>query len=412
MNRSRRVLLGAVLTTILTAGAVFASGPYQITGTVESRDGSLVRSEFVVQAGPSPLDRFKMIRLAKAGPGSPSRGSILFLPPLGTTFAFYEQRDPDGAFGSSIAEYFALRNFDVYGYSPRYEAIPAGTCEIHVLDCSVMAGWNLASMVDDITFVRSRIAVLHPGSRVVAGGNSLGGILALAVANAHPADYAGIFPWEAMLYSADPQVRTLNQGYCAAEEAQLAAGGVFDGLMGSVFKNVTQFAKTAPGGLNLIPLFPPDFTSHELFVALLSVPSPGPISMPVPNFVQMNGDPAEDRLFYASEPRVFESVLATFNNYIPVAISRDISCSLAGSETRYTNHLSAFVGPVLAIGGGHAFGPFMEDNLALLGTRPTDRTFLLQPGFGHIDHFMSAHHRDFVERPIFEWALRVFGEQE
>jgi len=410
MNRSRRIVLGMVLTAGLTAGAAAASGPYQVTGTVQSRNGDLVRSEFVVQAGASPLDRFKMIRLAKDVPAGQLRGSILFLPPLGTTFAFYEQRDPDGAPGSSIAEYFARRNFDVYGYSPRYEAIPAGTCEIGVLDCSVMAGWNLATMVDDITFVRSQIAVLHPGTKIVTGGNSLGGMLALAVANAHPADYDGIFPWESMLYSANPQVRTLNQGYCAAEEAQLAGGIVFDGLMGSVFKSVTQFAKTAPGGLNLIPLFPPTLTSHQLFVLLLSTSAPGPISMPVPDFIEMNGSVAEDRLFFASEPRAFESVLSTFNNYVPIAVSRDVSCSLAGSETRYTNHLGAFHGSVLAIGGGHAFGPFMADNLALLGS--TDQTFLLQPGFGHIDHFMSPHHRDFVERPIFQWALRVFGEHE
>jgi hypothetical protein len=213
-----------------------------------------------------------------------------------------------------------------------------------------------------------------------------------------------------MLYSTDPQVRALNQGYCAAEEAQLASGIVFDGLMNSVFKDVTRFAKTAPAGLNLIPLFPPNLTSHQLFVFLLSVTAPGPISMPVPNFIEMNGSPAEDRLFFASEPRAFESVLATFNNYIPVVITRDISCSLAGTENRYTNHLGAFHGPVLAIGGGHAFGPFMHDNLALLGSR--DQTFLLEPGFGHIDHFMTLRHRDFVERPIFEWALRVFGERE
>ena len=49
----------------------------------------------------------------------------------------------------------------------------------------------------------------------------------------------------------------------------------------------------------------------------------------------------------------------------------------------------------------------MGDQLAQIGS--TDQTFLFQPGFGHIDHFMSAQHRDFVERPIFDWATRLFG---
>ena len=42
--------------------------------------------------------------------------------------------------------------------------------------------------VDDITFVRSQIEILHPGTKIVAGGASLGGILGIAVANAHPDD--------------------------------------------------------------------------------------------------------------------------------------------------------------------------------------------------------------------------------
>ena len=177
--------------------------------------------------------------------------------------------------------------------------------------------------------------------------------------------------------------------------------------MNSVFKAVAQFAKTAPGGLNLIPLFPPTLTSHQLLVNLLAVSAPGPISMPVPNYVFLAGSPAEDRFFFASEPRFFESVLSTFNNYVPIEVVRDVSCSLAGVETRYTNNLGAFTGSVLAIGGGHAFGSFMQDNLALLGSH--DQTFLLQPGFGHVDHFMTARHRQFVEEPIFAWAARVVG---
>ena len=196
--------------------------------------------------------------------------------------------------------------------------------------------------------------------------------------------------------------------HCSALEAELAGGIVFDALMDSVFKDVIKFAETAPSGLNIIPLFPSTLTSHQLLVTLSSVSAPGPISMPVPNFVLMNGSVPQDRLFYASEPRLYQDVLTTFNSYIPLAVTRDISCSLAGVETAYTNHLGAFKGSYLAIGGGHAFGPFMHDNLALLGSH--DKTFLLQPGFGHIDHFMTPLHREFVEEPILAWALRVFGE--
>ena len=73
----------AVAALLLTATAAAASGPYQVTATTTSQDGNLVRTEYTVQVGPHPLDRFKMIRLVKDVPQSALRGSILFLPPLG-----------------------------------------------------------------------------------------------------------------------------------------------------------------------------------------------------------------------------------------------------------------------------------------------------------------------------------------
>jgi pimeloyl-ACP methyl ester carboxylesterase len=397
-----------ILAALVLFAASQAASAYEITGTAVSHDRNLVRTEYMVQAGANPIDRFKMTRLVKDVPASQLRGSILFFFPLGTTFSFYEQRDPNGAFGSSIAEFFALRNFDVYGYSPRFEGIPSGTCEAGLFDCTVMKTWDLASMVDDIAFVRSQIETLHPGTKIVAGGASLGGILAVAVADDAPEDYDGFLLWEGMLNTPDPAVRALNQGYCATLEIQLTAGASFDSSIG-VFREVARQAEINPDGVAAIPLFPPTLTNHQVMVFSLSTPTPGPVSMPVPNYVQMNGSLAQDRLFFASEARVFENVVDRFNNYTPVVTTRDISCSLAGVETKYVDNLGAFHGAVLAIGGGRGFGPYLDDQLDQF-TGTTDKKLLLKAGFGHIDHFMSAKHRDFVERPIFEWAVRVFGD--
>jgi pimeloyl-ACP methyl ester carboxylesterase len=389
---------------LLAASQVVA---HEITGTATSQDHNLVRTEYVVRVTDNPIDRFKMTRLVKDVPPSQLRGSILFLFPLGTTFAFYEQRDPNDAFGSSIAEFFALRDFDVYGYSPRFEGIPAGTCESGVFDCSVMKSWNLQSMLDDIAFIRAQIETLHPGTKIVTGGASLGGILATAVADAAPDDYDGVILWEGMLNTPDPEVRALNQGYCAALEAQVAAGASFDSFI-SIFREVPRQAEVNPSGLTPIPLFPPNLTNHQVMVLAFSTPTPGPVSMPLPGYIQMNGSLAEDRLFFASEERVFENVIDRFVNYTPVVTTRDISCSLAGVETKYVDNLGAFHGSVLAIGGGRGFGSHLDDQLDQL-TGTTDKTFLLKPQFGHIDHFMSPDHREFVERPIYQWAVRVFG---
>ncbi|HEX7180607.1 MAG TPA: alpha/beta hydrolase, partial [Thermoanaerobaculia bacterium] len=395
--KTRSLLLATALGFALASEAA-AAGPYQIIGTAETRTGNLIRTEYTVKVGAHPLDRFKMVRVVKASPASQLRGSILFLPPLGSTFSFYEQRDGSGSGGRSIAEFFALKGFDVYGYSPRFEGIPAGVCEAGLADCSVMGTWNIASMVEDIDFIRSQIELLHPGTKIVTGGASLGGMLAVAVGNAHPDDWDGLIVWEGILFSQDPQVRAMNQGYCAALEAQLAAGAVYDGVGVNVFREVTKLARLNPDGLTPIPLFPPNLTNHQVMVLLLSVPSPGPITMPVPNYIQMNGSLAEDRLFHASEPRVYENI-SRFNSYAPTVLVRDVSCSLAGIETGYVSNLGNYHGAVLAIGGGRGFGPYMPDQLALFGT--ADKVLRLQPDFGHIDHFMTPRHRDFVERPIF-----------
>ena len=77
---------------------------------------------------------------------------------------------------------------------------------------------------------------------------------------------------------------------------------VYDGVGPSVFKEVTKLSRLSPGGLTPIPLFPPNLTNHQVLVATLSVPTPGPITMPTPGYIQMNGSLAEDRLFFASEP--------------------------------------------------------------------------------------------------------------
>jgi len=402
----RLVVLVVACATLLSTLVPMSAAGQTVVASSTARIGNLDRAASTVQVGPGPLDRFQMIRLAKAGPAARFRGSILFLPPLGSSFAFYEQRDVSGGAGTSVAGFFAERGYEVWGYEPRYVGIPAGSCEAGLVDCSVMAGWNIQSQLDDIAFIRQQIEAEHPGGAVLAGGASLGGILAVAVANDAPDDYAGVIVWEGMLASDDPGVQALNTAYCAALEAQLAGGAVYDGVGTNVFKQVVKAAELAPAAPTLNPLFPPFLTNHQLLVTLVSVPSPSPVTMPVPSYILMNGSPAEDRLFFASEPRLFDNV-GQFNAYSPNALVRDISCSLAGSETAYTANLGSFTGSVLAIGGGRGFGAYMAYQLSLFGS--DDVTFHLEPDFGHIDHFMTRRHRQYVERPIFAWAERVLG---
>lgn len=402
----RTLLASSLLASFFAMGTAAVAAPYAITGTVSNPlHGNLVRTEYTVSAGAHPLDRFKMVRV-KRSHGGPDRGVILFLPPLGSTFAFYEQRDsdPGGRPGSSIAEFFAQRGFDVFGVSPRFEGPTPGTCEAGLIDCSIMGTWDLGSMVEDVAFVRGQIATLHPGAPVALGGASLGSILAIAVADADPTSYDSLILWEGMLYSDDPVVRNLNTPYCAGLEAQIAAGQVYDAVGIGIFRTVAKLAQLAPGGLTPIPLLPPTLTNQQAFLATVSVPTPGPISMPVPGYFQTAGDLATNRLLFADQDRMVENI-SRFNYYVPNILVRDVSCSLAGVETSYTDGLAAFTGPILAIGGGHGFGAYLGPQLDLFGS--TDVTVLIEADFGHIDHMMTPRHTDYVERPILDFLRKI-----
>ncbi len=400
-----RLLQAIFAVVFVLLAAPCARATHVVISSTQSQVGPLERTEWIVAASPDPIDTFRMTRLVKNSPEDTIRGSIFFLPALGSSFALYEQRDASGAIGTSIAEFFALRNYDVYGYSPRFEGLPAGGCEIGAVDCSAMAGWDIASMLDDVAFVRDQIDLLQPGKGVVAGGLSLGGILAVAVANDDPTRYDGVFPWEGMLLSNDPAVQGLNAAYCAAVEDLLANGVIFDGFGIGAFKAIAQYARVQPESPNTMPLFPPTLTSRQVLRVTATLPAPGPVTMPVPGYVQVAGS-LEDGFSFASEDRFTENVVGTFNNYVPNVVVRDIPCALAGLDTTHTANLGAYTGSVLMIGSGRGFGAFMQDQLdAFTGT--SDKTLLVEPAFGHVDHLMTPQHRTYVELPILDWLQGV-----
>lgn len=395
----------ALIGLLLLAGPA-AAADYQILGSSTSLTANRLRTEWTVQEGDNPLNRFKMIRLVKRVPTEDLRGAILLLPALGFSFTFYEQRDDGDVAGTSIAEFFAQRGYDVYGYSPRFDGIPAGVCEAGVLDCSVMATWDLQSIVDDVAFIRSQIELLNPGTGVVVGGLSVGAMEALATVNAHPGNYDGLVLWEGILATSDPTAMALDQAYCAAYEGLLAAGFFYDGVSMNVFKQLGHFAAMSPSGLTPNPLFPPVLSNHQALVAAVSIPDPNqPITMVVPTYVLAVGSLAEDRLLNASDARAFEATRRLYN-YYPFALLRDVVCSIAGLDDRHVANLGSFTGPVLGIGAGSGYGPYMEEQIGRLGS--ADTTFLFEPGFGHLDHFLSARHRSYVERPIGDWLRDVF----
>lgn len=397
--------LFTVCLLMLTASLSHAQ-PYQIINTESSIvAGDLLKTVTTVQVGDNPLNRFLISRVVKDIPTQAMKGSILMLPPLGSGFQNYEVGE-NGDYENSFVAYYARRNFDVWGYSQRVQGIAAGSCESGVIDCAPMVNWGLQTIVDDVAFIRQQIALVHPNRKPVVGGLSLGSIAALATINAYPNDYAGALLIDGTIYDTDPAVRAINAAFCAALDAQLAAGIFYDGQGAPGFKFLSQLASVAPNAPTPLPGFPPGFTNHQVFVAVMTAPPLSPLG-PRPGFYQTAGSVVEDRLFFADEALVHANI-AQFVDYTALRTLRDLNCGLAGDQT-FTGNLAAFNGPVLMFAAGHGFGSGMNDTANLLTNAQV--TLNSNEAYGHVDYVFSTNHMNEVEKPILHWLQEVFKQQ-
>lgn len=391
------VFLSFVFAILGTAAPAGAAGPYQVVGVTEERTGPLLITEETVQAGSDPAARFRVHRIRKQ---NGSRGVLLLLPGGGSHFGLYTADEQD-RLQQSFAGYFATRGFDVWGYSPRTVGLAPGACS-GAVDCSGMGSWGMQAVVDDALYIRERIRAVHGAEKPVVGGFSLGAMSTLAMLDAAPDDWAGAIVWEGMLYSADPTVVAANATVCAALEAQLAAGELWDEQSYSTLRLLYDLATADPDGASPLPGFE-GLTNRQVFVLLMTAPQPAPPAY-VPGYTYIAGS-LEAGISFASEARI-GMLVRQFNAYEPLALVRDYTCALGGERT-FTDNLAGFTAPVYAIGAGLGFGPWMDDHLALLGTG--DVTWSFAPDFGHGDLFTSPEHRNLLEKPLFDWLKRVTG---
>jgi pimeloyl-ACP methyl ester carboxylesterase len=386
---------------LMLVSSVTHAQPYQIIGTESSLvAGDLNKTVTTVQVGTNSLDRFLISRVVKPVPNQALKGVILLLPPLGSGFQNYEVGENDD-YNNSFVAFFARRGFDVWGYSQRVQGLAAGTCESGAADCSPMAGWGLQAIVEDVAFIRQQIQLVHPGSKPVVGGLSLGSIASIATINAHPDDYAGAMLIEGTIYDEDPAVRAINAIFCAAFDDLLANGVFYDGQGSPGFKLLSHLAKIDPNGLTPLPGFPPGFTNHRAFVAALSAPPLSPLTFR-PGFYNLAGSVEEDRFFYANESLV-QANIAQFVDYTATRTIRDISCGLAGDRT-FTGNLESFTRPVIIFAGGHGFGAGMIDTAGLMTS--ADVTLNFNEVYGHVDYVFSTNHLHEVEHTILNWLIQ------
>ena len=401
VTKSASHALGTIVLLMLVA-SVGRAETYQIIGTQSSVVGTnLTKTVTTIQIGSDPINRVLMSRVHKNIPKEARKGVILLLPPGGSGFQNYEVGE-NGDYMKSFVAFFAIRNYDIFGLSQRSQGIPAGACESGALDCSAMEGWGLRSLLDDIAFVRERIELEYPGKKPVVGGLSLGSILTLGAINERPNDYAGAILIDGSIYSEDPAVQAMNANFAAGLDFMLAIGIFYDGQGAPGFKMLSNLARVDPNGLTPFPGFPPGFTNHRAFVAVMTAPPPSPLA-PLPGYFNLAGSAAEDRFFFANESLVHLNI-AQFLDVTPIRTLRDLTAGLAGDRT-YNNNLQNFTGPVIMFAAGHGFGPPMLSTAQLMTS--ANITLNSNESYGHVDYFFTPNHREELERQIRNWLKTV-----
>jgi len=383
-------LLGVAMTFARVAAAdAFPT----VVSVTETREGDITNSQTVYSRSSNSIDRFTLHHLESCGP---KKGTILFLPPLGFNFDFYEVSDT-GDWSDSLPATLVREGYEVYGYSPGMRGLTAGTCESGSVDCSVMANWGLASVISDARFIHGVIA--SHGERPYLAGISIGAMSVIATLNDDPNGYGGTLLWEGALYSADAQVQALNAQWCGYEQEVIAGGKIYDDTLNPYVKLITSNAQTAPTQPTELPGYPAGTTNYDAFVEFMANPPASPVTEVVPGLEFAAANSTDTAFLTVSNARAFQAV-AGLDDYVPQATVRDMNCSLAGDRT-FTSNLAAFTGPIYAAGAGLGFGERMADNLALFGSKSVQ--FTVTPGIGHEEHFLSKNHEQLLEQPLSLW---------
>lgn len=405
MQKARRTAFLLTLTFIASIPRDAQAANYSVISETSSSIAvpfnDLTLTNTVIQDGPAGINRFTMHRLRR--PGMPVRGVLLLLPALGNNFSSYLFSE-DGDEGKSFAAFFAQLGYEVWGYSPRETGIAPGACGA-ALDCSPALNWSVQTVLDDVTFVRGRIA-LATNRKPVIGGLSLGAVTALAAVNRDPDAFSGLLAWDGSLVTDNAAIRAHNFAFCNQFEGLVAAGVPVDDQSLPFVKTVAQLAQSAPNAPFAIPApgFPPGLTNRQAFILILSTPNPAAPS-PRPNFVTAAGDFTTGVLFYSSEARLAGNI-ARFNDVTANRVGRDLYCSLAGVETSYSGSLGQFKAPAMIIRAGKGFGSIMDELPAKLGSKSV--TLQGIDAFAHVDHLGSPLHWILLEAPISVWLNSVF----
>ena len=401
----KHALVGAGLGMLLSlpgGASAHGDGGYRIEQIVADAPSSeLRRTKFTVAQGDQALNHFDVVRVQKRGIGGVDDPPLILLSPFGFQSEFWELTNH--GYNDSFVARVALAGNDVWLVDNRTAELAPGSCESGAVDCTPLVEWGVDTGVEDALYVQKLVKFFHPLKKPVIGGFSGGSSAAMATIDRKPNLFAGLFMWEGTLYTADPAIRARNAAFCAADEAQLAAGVVVDPTVQG-FKTIFELAIAAPDAPSPIPGFPPGTTNEQALIFAFSVQnSASPLNF-TEGFIRLIGDPFAGSFTYADMDRVL-LLGPLIGTYAPVRFLRDSHCAMAGLDNQWSDHLSHFRGDVLVYAEGFGFNQMMVDTANLM-TR-AHVTLDYHAEFGESDRYYNTQWVHNAVRPLVRWLPTV-----
>jgi pimeloyl-ACP methyl ester carboxylesterase len=374
------------------------NGGYRIEQIVaDTPSSALRRTKFTIADGDEALNRFDVVRVQKRGIGGLNDPPLILLSPFGFQSEFWELTNH--GYDDSFVARVALAGNDVWLVDNRTAELAPGSCESGAVDCTPLVDWGVDTGVADALYVQKLVKFFHPSKKPVIGGFSGGSSAAMATIDRHPNQFAGLFMWEGTLYTTDPAIRARNATFCAADEAQLAAGVVVDPTVQG-FKTIFELAIAAPNDPSPLPGFPPGTTNMQALVFAFSAPNPtSPLNF-TEGFIRLIGDPFAGTFSYADINRVL-LLGPLIGTYAPVRFLRDSHCAMAGLDNQWSDHLSRFRGDVLVYAEGFGFNQMMVDTANLM-TR-ANVTIDYHAEFGESDRYYNTNWVANAVTPLVSW---------
>jgi pimeloyl-ACP methyl ester carboxylesterase len=363
---------------------------YEVVSEETTIEGMFSHTETLVAASPDPVNRFTMHRYRNRYlPEHLTQRVLLLVPGLQQHFNMYL----DG-----FAQTIALSGIEVWAITPRTGSLTEA-CDIDPPSCAIAQTWTIDSVVDDVTYARDALETELPGRTVVFGGVSFGAMMAVAVANVDPDSYDGLLMIDGTLYSEDPVINGFNTFWCGMMNDWIASGIYYDGTQGDFALTLQQLAQADPDGPSPIMQ---GLTNRQAYVAFFDAPPPSPLSG-APGGRIFVADPASgtppEAFLYADET-LLDYAIPRFLKYVPIVMTRDIDCALAGNSP-YVDNLAEFEGAIYAGGGEYGMGGMMADQLALFEN--ADITEAIDWGYGHMDSYFSKTRFCDLTLPVITW---------